>query len=1230
MINKSISQNDENLDVSSLKLIGYYKSANPKLNFEQYYPKEAEELGNLLKNSFSASESISTLNPEFFNELNSSVLVLKNYSGHLFAFCPNSGLAQLSDVRFEKEIISRPPEEYQQYFSPGEPFVSTKCQKIIQQNNTSGLSKITVDVLDIVNHAGVYYFEVDFSGIKANVRLLPFQAKLLDRAKEYKQLVCIYQGIDKDGDLRVIQDRHSFIKDLCEEDTVQIFRYLETRIDNNEQKSEYHIVRDEYGLKHRLYANLPTEKRLINAEVELYISGINKKNKTLLLSLYNPNLGRIEKEWFDANRIFNEIAESDNKAFYFDCYFTEDIKKCSKLVRDLIIQYNEKSNLWLFTFMNIIDNEFIETCIRKHQIEELSAICIIMIKLQKWMIEGSTYLDLFSVDTKSSTIEKSSYQIQKFQRLLIAIEIVRKGEQNKYLGEIVSAIKKSGRIALQREERIEVMINILRIYPDYFTQDIVETCKLVQALLMAEDGTGEHELKFIAGRLDYYVEADVRKMRSTTIRSNEIDTTQTLLIKEVLALLCIKVLILQNYKYKDILEARASKARFFRFLSFVCPTDMQALVLKAGVDALVGVIDDTKVFTWNNAYDINPIKLCNLTSQATILDSNLENDFFQVKESGKSGIIRLDSTGFTIVPYKQCLTNFRFNLNFIENIRIIHHLETLPIKLGTMFDVSPLIMDSDAVNQYILWRDITKYPEKLVSNVVKQYPTIGDNVLVYVKAQNQLDKLKYMIFVTVIDQRFTQVDGIITVKDITPKWIDDARKLFNEGDFFYAIVNNITEEGKYSFSIRESVSKYASSISKVEEDVKHIILKSEDISALPQMTKSFIQELILLIDMRLRKESNLKNKLILIGYAHCLSSLASDPKSYYYDFLLRYYAVIDKFVTNKHNDIEISFVDTINSKFVDISNKRHLIELLSFANNQSEDGLKALQTLAEDESRNDVGKLAAMLTTYIYALKAGFTTRILEGLKEEINECVTNSDNLDLSALSIEVPNDNQENTEFGTPENSNEDLNEKLLTEELNEQTDKTDNIDIVQKATINQFISNSRVSLVMDIFEDQSIIISEDLPTSEKYDSVISISIPECSYEGILLLVNTSGAICKMSISDISKLNRRVRLNSKINPFNLSNHFVVPSECYIGSILTTLDGTYFEMYSTNNLVTSDTQKLNYLLKCKSTVVRHQPFILPLNCIIDDKDSFIGKSKNREFVPSAFVEEIKNYGVYI
>jgi len=1223
------TRDPSNIDSSKLKLIGYYKSDSPKLNAESIYIDEACELAKLLGDSFYASECICSLDEEFYSELLHSIMIFKNYHGHLFAYLPTIGIAIISEVQFNRESIILVPAEYKMYFTPGDAFTSEQNQLSESQlTKKVGITKVTLDVIRTVRKDELVHYEVSYGGSLCYVRLFPFQIEMMNRGIIKKQVACFYQGLDQYGAPRLAQDRDELIDELYEEDTVHNFSYMRTEIDyHKETNCEYHLLRDSYGLKHRLYADLPEDHMIPGTRIEVYVCGINKRSKTLILSIFNPNIDRLERIFFSADTVFEEIGETDNKELYFDCYFNIDEKHISKLYRDLINQYKGEQNLWLFTYMNILDTIVVGNCIRKHQIEELAIVCEIMIKLQEWMLEGSTFLDLFGEKTKATTITKLTAQIQKFNRLLLGIDVVRKGEQNKYISDIIVSIQKSGRIAIRREERLEVMINILRIYPEYFTQDIESTCQLINALLNIEEGIGRFEVDFLSSRLNYYIEADVRKMRSGTLRSNEIDTTQTLLINEVLSLLCMKVMIHTSDKYANELEARTSKARFFRFLSFVSSEDMQPTILKAGVDALVGVIDSNSIFTWENAKNINPIALCNLTAQATVLDCNTDNDFYHMKSTGKTGIIRLDPTGFTIIPYKQCVNNFRLNSEFMDDIKVMHRLETLPIKLGTMFNISTLNMDIDPVEQFLLWKAVSKHPENLTHCSDLYLPQIGDRVKVCVKEQNQSEKLKYMLFVTLVDNQYSSVDGILTPKDITGKWIGDTRKLFNVGQVFYAEVCNITPEGKYQFSIRKEIDKYSTSTSSVEDDLKHIIKSSGNTNDYTMLSNSFVQELILLVDMQIRKEINATNRLTLIGYAYCLSALASDPKSYYYDFLLRYYAAIDKFITNEHKDVTIKFHDTTNNLFANIANKRRLVELLSYANSQETEGIQSLQQLVTEEADNDAGKLAAMLITYIYAIKAGFSAVTLVGIKNEINSYVGNTVKLDLSAL-----NSDGEDSKLPAKESVVIDKTENPDIIENEEQADN--NIEEVVTETVIHARSvkcaEVQKPLRLNIFNDGSMIVVEDSPKSERYNPVLEIFIPSYALDGVLILVNNEGGISQIKVQDIASAELLTKFTSKVNPYKLSNYFVVPSDCIIGTIITSKKGKFIEAHNSIDLPTSNLLQPEYTQSKNVAIIRHQPFILPESWEIHGLNDFMGKCIESNDVPEMIIQGLQSYGVFI
>ena len=246
-------------------------------------------------------------------------LIFENAYGRIVSFYANDKIVKISDVEYNSKLIKKPLQEYQRTFTPGEPFTPSSLKN--EHNETKReVTKVAVAIKQLVNIEGYYYYELLYAGNTCYVKLLPFEIQILDNIKQRKTLECVYLGLDENGVPRLVQDRSSYIDDLYEEDTVQSFYYVNSAYETHGDTSkEYHLVRDSYGLKHRLYANLSEEEKFSGNKFELYIKRIDPRTKKLSLTFYNPNLDRGVKEWYSAERIFSEINETDNKEQYFDC-----------------------------------------------------------------------------------------------------------------------------------------------------------------------------------------------------------------------------------------------------------------------------------------------------------------------------------------------------------------------------------------------------------------------------------------------------------------------------------------------------------------------------------------------------------------------------------------------------------------------------------------------------------------------------------------------------------------------------------------------------------------------------------------------------------------------------------------------------------------------------------------------------------------------------------------------
>ena len=1204
-------KNSVGVDFSRVKILGYYDGL---INSEEVLKKEeAAGLYELLLKSFVSIPE----GDKIYDVILNNEIILKNISGNLLSFSFKERRVKINSVIYEHARLINLDNRYKLYFNIGENIEINECADVLEFNRQEYI-KVRADVLNVEEINGKWYYKVYYGGKTYNIKLLEFEVNSLEYIKKRNTLDCIYKYDNITGDTYLMQERSSYIANLYEEETAYPFTYLSTEVDKNNK--EYHNVSDSYGFKHKCYGIIPEEQRIENAELKLYVKSI-RHNGELNLALYNPNFVEKPREWYDANRVFAEINRTEDKSQYFDEFLTEDLDTTNKYVKDFVFQYNKQSNLWVFSYLNMLNKYFVDLCIKTNKIEELTFVANIIKELQVWMVEKSKFLDLFNTDTKTNIIAKSSYEIINCNSILEAIDIVKKGEQYNFINEIINAIKNSGRLAYQRNERLGKLLNILRISPEFIVQDTRFTSELFQLLVKIEGGLDKDYVDYIIDIIDNLIDKNIQSIRSSKLRTNDIDITRTANIYEILSLLGFKILIYNSLDYKFVPICRETKAKFFRFLSFVSSEQSQGPVLKAGIDSLVGILDDKEIFTWENIETINVIKLCNITANSAVLESNVNNNYSYC--ANKGGYVVLGPTGFTIVPDKQSVftTKCIGNIN-LSNVNVLHTIDTLPLKIGTMYNYKCVEQKGKAIDQFLLWNNINRRPIGL-DNISNVKPQVGDCVKILVKNQKQPDKLKGLIFVKVIDSNYDPVEGVIPVKEITDRWVEDARTIFNQGEILYAKVSSIID-GKYNFSIKEEVDKLQTE--SVINDARRLVQECS-VTELVEVHKDFIQELVLLVDMYIKKEVNLQNKLTLSGYAYSLCSLLNDSKSYYYDFKLKYYASIENFIEGQQSQFEIEFNDNVVDMFPGLSSKYNLIRLLSYVNNTDGES-KAFDLLVKLASKqsNDVGKIASMLLTYIYAQKANLTTYSLNAIKKEINDFISNPEDLDLSSLAL--INASEENNEL-------EELSSKIKIfedplEEIEAEIDSTTIVEDekrIEIKSLSEEIPTQFKPLRISINEDSSISIVEDKRDNHIDGSVLDIPIKEYAKDGNVLLVNNKAEVSKLSISSLS-LGRKI--DSFINPYVISNHFVLPTDCIFGLIITTNNGKYLELRKVNDIMSSTLDNMQFIASECKEIIRYQSFIIPEDNDIDGIQELYNKLIEHTSISSEMLESLRMYGVFI
>lgn len=409
-------------------------------------------------------------------------------------------------------------------------------KKLSTDHNNNG-TIVELKVKDYKYQKGFHYYQVDYNGSPCLVKIMPYEADRYERGRGKKTIICRDLSSDDNGLPFLVEDKGSLIEELYEEDTVQTFTYCYSNTIS--RKLKYHVVKDEYGLTHRYYGRLHVQQKNQSGKIDFYIKDIDPKSKTLTLEIYDPTIERKVNEWYDADRIFGEIEEADSKKDLFENVLSkkDNLTKSEEIFQK---QYRKQSNRWLFTFLNILDTEIIPNYIRRHQIEELSMACSVMIKLQNWLVEGSTFLDLFNDKRKNDIITKSKFQIESHSQLLKAIDVIKDGRQDNYLTEITRTIGLSKGTPNDNKENIQVLFNILRICPGYLVQNIEKTCELIRALFSGNIGISKSHYNLLIRLVEHSLLKDTRKLKKTAYWSNEVDSSDTVLIHEVLSLLMLK------------------------------------------------------------------------------------------------------------------------------------------------------------------------------------------------------------------------------------------------------------------------------------------------------------------------------------------------------------------------------------------------------------------------------------------------------------------------------------------------------------------------------------------------------------------------------------------------------------------------------------------------------------------------------------------------------------------
>ena len=104
------------------RLLGYYNSPNQRMNPEEDFPKEAEEICKLLALSFRNLSTSSDAYAKIKETFATAVFIFKDREDKLFAYFPKENLVRITKVVYDRRGIHKVDGILRRWFVIGEDF----------------------------------------------------------------------------------------------------------------------------------------------------------------------------------------------------------------------------------------------------------------------------------------------------------------------------------------------------------------------------------------------------------------------------------------------------------------------------------------------------------------------------------------------------------------------------------------------------------------------------------------------------------------------------------------------------------------------------------------------------------------------------------------------------------------------------------------------------------------------------------------------------------------------------------------------------------------------------------------------------------------------------------------------------------------------------------------------------------------------------------------------------
>lgn len=835
----------------------------------------------------------------------------------------------------------------------------------------------TFRVIGVKNINCKSYYHLDANGTSIIIPMLPHQLKYIGTKYFPTYLKCCYLGVDRDGKYRFAQDRNTIIEEVYEEDTICPFRYKETRIGTNGE--EYHVVTDEYFLKHILYADIPYTDQIPGKEFQCYIKRIDSNGKLKLVIADDS----MEKQgWNSAEVILESVGYIEHIDEVFKTFINDkNLIKQNTDLKELCKQYNDCNNLWIFSYHNFLEHYINESVTVSGDAEKTSLFCNLLIALQDRLIGDEQFLSSFKDDKQEEIKTKAKTSIRRIKVLEEVSNMINDGKDDDWIKQTHNTLQQDDRDKTIDEHLIRIFVRLLYMNTDYVINNIDLILDLSRLFSEKTEIVAYHRRVLIAA-LKHTIRNNIAQLTELSFKDSTEDIiTKKFIIRDILKVLAAIICIYNSSEEDVFLSRRFVKAQFYRILCLITSEGQRSIPLRAGYKAILGLLNDEAIFCWSNIKNFDIDRQVTLIENCSEFEANLENNFGV--QCRKQSHILFRPTGIMLLPsnsYRPIVTETFPD----DELKVLYNDEECYFGIYSMYNDTLWNLGEDISENLDMWMSL--YRDRKYFETSNNTPSVGDTILVRTKL-----RYKSMLFNTIIDRNVSR-DAAMIISEISSKWVEPDQ-LHEFGDLLYADVINIREDGCINISVKKYTEQFSNRGTSGISDLRSLYLKENThVFNVKSGASKLIQEYTYLLDIDIKSEKNLIKKINKLSIAASILSLTKHIKSYYYDFLRRYYLALYNFSTDKEIDprfaINNKYLD-VAKFFPDINRKNTIYKLLQNIDNLSQDELNALWEKSKDNNTSD-SKLTALIASLSLMKQNGASEESYLPVKAEIVELLQN------------------------------------------------------------------------------------------------------------------------------------------------------------------------------------------------------------------------------------------------